>query len=202
MSRKRGRFIAVVLACCLVMVAGAFAPAVAASLVAAVGVVDFGAPSAFIFAFSNAIPPLNAPVQATLSLTGIMTDDGGDGVSMTPSSLATLVEGSLESVFVLGLGSGFSVSDADSDQGTTLAFNISSTVLFAGGAPPYESMEINLAFTGSGGGDIYALTMTYEVVPASGVPEPATFTLVAAGVVALGIRACGARSRRTLRARR
>jgi hypothetical protein len=189
MNRHRGAT-SLLLASCLLVVAGGLAPAESTTISSTHSVVDFGAPSPFGFLFGTPIVPIDAPVQATVSITAGLTDSSGDGVAM--NLLAPhlhLAEGFLETllVAVAGAGSGFSVSDADSDPGELTVFSASATVLYAGGLPPYTFVLLDVSFQGSGGDDAYAITASFEVVPASSsVAEPSTLALIAAGALALG----------------
>jgi hypothetical protein len=154
-------------------------------------VTDFDAPSDFSFSvFTALIPTLDAPVQATLSFTGTMTDFTGNGVSIgLVSPHGSLLEGSLESLLVAAVGAAVSVSDAESDPGEITPFSGSTTVLYSGGLPPYDSIGLDINFHGSGGSDVFFIDAKFEVVPApTGVPEPATFALLGAGALLLAAR--------------
>ena len=175
----------------LVLLAGALfgvGRAEAAFLSAAAAVTDAGDPSPFGFSLSTPIdPPLDAPVQVTLTVTITVTDATGDGASISlVSPHLTVVEASLENVFVVGLGAPVSTIPGSN----TVVTNASTSLIFAGGLPPYDSMELQLNFLGSGGNDIFSIDALLEVEAApAAVPEPTTMSLIGAGALLVALRA-------------
>ena len=150
-----------------------------------------GAPTDFAFTFATPIVGLNAPVLASYSISVVMTDATGDGVSMgVLGSRLGLGEGNLEGLAVLGVGGSVAIADADSDPAEPFAFTASNTVLYSGGLPPYDSMEAFFGFHSSGNGDTYAITGHFEVVEAAtGVPAPAPLALMLGAALVVGAAA-------------
>jgi hypothetical protein len=158
----------------------------------AIGVVDFGAPSTFGFAFSipNALPASPATTVSS-SLVGGLTDTTGNGVSISPVGSATFLMDNYLSDDLTNFVWSVGLKDAHGASGTPGAFYTYGAYTFGpapGPAnPPLTGNFITtLNFTFSGGGDAAALTGFCEINPA---PVPPTLLLLGGGLIGLaGLR--------------
>lgn len=149
-------------------------------ITSALGVLDFGAPSNFNFFWSLPIVPTIGPVTLKLTVGGSCTDNDSNGCNVTPNLASGLfADGLLDgTVFVSG-GSLFSGPGGGSGSFASTIFTVN---LPAG---PYNSLGLDLGFTGSGGGDAISFTLGVEVVNAT--PEPGSLALAALAIGAAGV---------------
>ncbi len=166
------------------------------TIIYAISVLDFGAPSSFAFVFSQPILPTAAPGQVNASLSG-STTDGGDGLGVTVTPLAPpafIPEDSPTdeiAVFSLSTNGGTIFLNAGLDLGPMFLGAAPSDTYgaFAEGpvagpaaAGSYDLMRVDLNFSLSGGQDAFTLNGGAIVV----VPEPGTATLFGLGLLGLG----------------
>ncbi|MCU0987861.1 MAG: hypothetical protein MUC89_23555 [Acetobacteraceae bacterium] len=148
----------------------------------AVSVTDNGTPTNFLVTFGG---PLSlGATNFTYALTGsaTLTDATGDGVSMTAQSLlglptAGLIAGGIDGVGVAVTGSTLTGS------GTTVL----PTASGVGNCVACAVQVLAMAISGSGFGDQYAVTGTFDITEPTSVPAPAPLGLLATGLVLLGL---------------
>ncbi|WP_416336910.1 PEP-CTERM sorting domain-containing protein [Crocosphaera sp. UHCC 0190] len=147
---------------------------------------DFGGPSNFTqtFTFSSFEPTITGLVNFSGSLSGGMTDLAGNGVSITPYNQASTVLIKLYDInnnLISTLGRGDTASGSGLGAAASYGYGPfnSAPSLANCGTAGCGKVEIELSFTGSGGGDSYALTGGYFVEP---VPEPLTILGAGAAV--------------------
>ncbi len=166
------------------------------TIIYAISVLDFGAPSSFSFVFSQPIVPTAAPGVVTASLSG-STTDGGDGLGVTVTPLAPpgfIPEDSPTdeiAVFSLSTSGGIPFLNAGLDLGPmflgaapsdTYGAFAEGPVAGPAGAGSYDTMRVDLNFSLTGGQDAFTLNGGALVV----VPEPGTATLFGLGLLGLG----------------
>jgi hypothetical protein len=163
------------------------------SIAYGLSVVDIGLPSMFGFIFSTPIVPTGTPNVVSASIVGGMTDFAGDGVSLTPVAplLQTASVGAPSTVMGVDVGAG--ASALPGTAGSFYAYGPHAAGPIAGPGPgPWTSLTTTTLFTGSGGGDVYALTGFASIEL---VPEPAMLSLVLlAAPLAMGRRFRGRRA--------
>lgn len=140
-----------------------------------VAVIDFGAPSVFGFTFGTPIVATGSPGTATASFSGSVTDGGSDGVGFIalPPLGGVPTDGAPDEAQVFNLGLPFPLTNPGLDLGPSIA-----AIPLAGGSGamgPYAGsgplpagvwswLQIDLTFSGTGGGDIYTLNGKGEIV--------------------------------------
>jgi hypothetical protein len=155
-------------------------------------VTDFGAPTTFTFSTSMPIAPTGPGTSVNASLSGGLTDNNGNGVTLTPNPANGDPDGDgfIEAqIGQLGLGAipnvnmGVDVGLAETHSGGGPSYTYGSYI--AGPQPGpvgmWNSLGVTLSFTLSGGGDVASLTGFVEVV----VPEPSSIVLGAFGALAI-----------------
>jgi hypothetical protein len=145
-------------------------------------VVDFGAPSAFVFAFFTPIVPTAAPNTVTGSIVGGLTDFTGDGVSLTPTAATAQVSEVSGPATNMGVDVGGAVAFGAANPGSFYNYGAFASGPIPGPGPgPWTSLSAITAFTLSGGGDIAALTGFASIEPVL-VPEPLSLGLLGLGL--------------------
>ncbi len=147
-----------------------------------ISVTDFGAPSSFSFTFTSPIVPTSSPTTVTASLTGGMTDNTGNGISMTPTQAnldgdlflelqtsATGIGGPTTNMGV-DVGTGFSAPAGLPGALHNYLSQVAGPQLGPSGGP-FDVLSSTFAFLGSGDGDIYSMTgfASIETVPEPGM---------------------------------
>lgn len=143
-----------------------------------VAVVDFGAPTTFLFTFTTPIVPTGSPNVVSASLTGSLTDGGRDGVTITPVG---------PKIQTSAVGSPLTAMGVDVSLGEVAG-------PLAGPAGTWNLLQVSAGFTLSGGNDGATLNGFASInegqVP---VPEPASLALLG---LALAAAAAAGRGRR------
>jgi len=134
----------------------------------AIGVVDIGLPSVFGFSIATPIVPTGPPTDVSVGFSASLTDGGDGAISITPVAPGVPVDGDgVPEIHVANdanlpgglindghdLGPGAAFAGAPGDAFVHGPFNESSTI---GG--PWNWMQLNVTFAGSGGNDLYGLT--------------------------------------------
>jgi hypothetical protein len=155
-----------------------------------IGATNFSAsPLAFSFTFSEAIVPAGSST-VTASLAGLLTDNGGDGVTVTAAA------GSNISVYSLSGDGGATFTNMGVDVGSSSAgTQITGTSFYsygpyaAGpqlgpdpGAGVWDTLKANVDFVLSAG-DIAQLSGSGTITPN---PEPGTLLLIGSGLLGAG----------------
>lgn len=157
---------------------------------------DFGAPSSFGFSISSPIVSTPGPTEVIASISGGLNDVTGNGISLAP----TLSDADGDSIGELqvasaglplqnmGVDVGSSVSYGAGPAGALYVYGPYSEPIQPGPSlGPYTTLQLDVGFTLSGGGDIASLTGHAEIAEDGGiVPEPNTLTLGACGLALLG----------------
>jgi hypothetical protein len=154
-------------------------PCSAASVPFALTVVDFGAPTTFIFSFAG--PYVGGPyTTSSLEFSLTLTDGGRDGATATGS-----LDGYVDSVLASTLPFTCAVPFTGAEGGTqTCTGSISE--LFA--APATGDLEARFTFALSGGDDKVEASGIHELTNPDGeVPEPSALALAASGLALLGL---------------
>jgi hypothetical protein len=160
-----------------------------------ISVTDFGAPSSFSFTFTSPIVPTGSPNFVTGSLVGGLTDNTGDGISMTPTQV-DMDSDSLLEMQTSGVIGGGPVTNMGVDTGPVFSappgppgalHNYLASVAgpLLGPSGTWDTLTTTLAFQGSGNGDIYSMTGFSSI---EAVPEPGVMGLVTVAVGMLGRR--------------
>ncbi|MEA5510056.1 PEP-CTERM sorting domain-containing protein [Crocosphaera sp. UHCC 0190] len=162
---------------------------------------DFGGASNFsqTFVFPAFAPDIPGLARFAGSLAGSLFDLTGNGVSITPngqpSTIAiNLYDNNNTIISTLNFGDILAIANADSDPAQSHTYgpfgNTDSPLLVNCAPAGCGRVEIELGFTGSGGGDRYGLVGGFNVVGVEGppvsVPEPGT-TAALVGVGLLGL---------------
>lgn len=165
-----------------------------------IAIVDFGAPSSFAFVFSTPIVPTPGPTLVRSSVSGGLTDQTGDGVSLTPTGTDddgdTVIELQINEAGAplvnMGVDIGGAAVFGPGAAGALYPYGPVSIPFQLGPTPgPYTSLTSTVRFMLSGGGDIAALTGYAEIIT---VPEPSTLALAGFGALALLVARRRARS--------
>jgi hypothetical protein len=160
-----------------------------------IAVTDFGAPTTFSFTFTTPIVPTGNPSIVTGSVSGGLTDATGNGVSITPAVALgdpdgdTIAELQVNEVGVggppvftnMGVDVGSAVSFGPGVPGANYTYGSFAAGPIAGPPGVWTSLQSNISFTLSGGGDIASLTGFASIVP-----EPSSVALAVMGALALG----------------
>lgn len=150
-------------------------------ITAAIGVVDFGEPSSFAVAVAAPLsPPITTAAVGSLTISGSFVDAGGDGGSATPFLSPKIAQATIEGVGVADAGPAVNFATPGDTYGPFSAFyNYDCTLLPDGQC---DSFDLQIAFTGSGGGDSISFTARHEITP---VPIPSTMLLFGTGLIGL-----------------
>jgi hypothetical protein len=161
-----------------------------------IAVIDFGAPSAFGFLFGTPIVPTSSPGTAAASFSGSVTDGNGgvvDFIALPPGG-GVPTDGPPDEAQVFNVGP--VLTNPGLDLGPTILdiplTGGSGTIgPFADSGPLpagiWTTLQIDLNFQGSGGGDIYTLNGRGEITQ-SAVPDLASsLTLLLMGCAAIGL---------------
>ncbi len=158
----------------------------------AIGVTDFGAPSSFTFLLSTPILPTGSPNLVNSSIAGGLTDQGGNGVSLTPQG-ATVQESSVGVPLTsLGVGVGSAFAAGAGSAGANYVYGPDALGPVAGPGPgAWTILQTSVAFTLSGDGDLAALTGYTSIVEGAitPVPEAASGVLLGLGLLGAGLAA-------------
>ena len=131
------------------------------------------------------IVPTGSPNVAKGSVVVGLTDFTGDGVSLTPTAASLQVSAVGLPVTNLGVDVGLAFAAGPGSPGSSYAYGSFASGPIPGPGPgPWTTLRTSANFTLSGGGDIASLTGFASIDPAV-VPEPASFSLIALGAVAL-----------------
>lgn len=155
------------------------------SIAYGIAVLDFGAPSVFGFLFGTPIVATGSPNIVNGSIVGGLTDFTGDGVSLTPTGAFTQTSSVSFPLTGMGVDVGGAFSAPPGAPGALYAYGpFAAGPILGPGPGPWTFMSVSAGFSLSGGGDIASLTGFASVeeggIPT--VPEPATLTLIAAGL--------------------
>ena len=161
-------------------------------------VIDLGSPTAFSFLFSTPIVPTGSPNTVAASVLGTLSDAGGDGVSLTPTS-GLLQIGSLLSPTT---GMGVDVGPAASHPASTAPgpwiypYGLFLAGPLAGPGPgPWTGLSVGVDFALSGGEDRFSVSGEASILEGLRVvPEAGTW--VAGGALGAGALLAHRRSRR------
>ena len=139
-----------------------------------VTVTDFGTPTSFAISLTTTIVPIVGLATSELTISGTLTDAAeGDGVSATPFTSSHIGQATVEGLGVLDAGP--PASTAGSYGPFTQTTNLDSANF--GGS--IEAMDVQISFTGSGGGDVINFSATHTLTPVQtpAIPEPTTFAV-------------------------
>ncbi len=146
------------------------------SIAYAIGIADFGAPSAFAFLFSTPIVPTGSPNAVNASIVGGLTDFTGDGVSITPTGAAVQISSVFGPLTNMGVDVGPAQSNGPGSSGALYSYGAFAAGPIAGPGPgPWTGLQTATSFSLSGGGDLAALTGFAQIVETTIlVPESGT----------------------------
>jgi hypothetical protein len=147
-----------------------------------VSVVDSGDPTNFLVTFSTLLSLGGTAFTYALTGSATLTDGRDDGVSITAQPLLGLltpgvIAGGIDAVGVAVIGS-------------TLTGGGTTDLTPASGAGTCASCALQvlaMGIQGSGNGDQYAVTGTFDVTAATAVPAPAPLGLLLSGLALLGL---------------
>lgn len=147
---------------------------------ASVSVVDNGAPTNFLITFGGSLALGGTAFTYELTGSATLTDATGDGVSLTAQPLlglptAGIIAGGIDAGGVAVIGS-------------TLTGGGTTTLPPASGAGTCASCTLQIlaiGIQGSGNGDQYAVTGTFDITAPTAVPAPAPLGLLAVGLLGL-----------------
>jgi len=160
-----------------------------AAMTYGIAVTDFGAPSAFSFSFSMPITLDPGPTIANASLVGGMTDFTGNGVGVsTTGGFLTLQRSYVAGPNTnLGVDVGGNQSYGAGTAGSLYTYGpVASGPVAGGDLSGFATLNMDLDFLASGGGDVIVLTGFTEITV---IPAPASLAL-------LGVSGLLARRRR------
>ena len=160
-----------------------------AAMAYGIAVTDFGAPSVFSFSFSMPITLDAGPTVANASLVGGMTDFTGNGVGVSTTGGFTTLQSSYVSApnTNIGVDVGGSQSYGAGPAGSHYTYGPQAVGPVAGGdLSGFTTLNMDLRFLASGGGDVIVLTGFTEITV---IPAPASLAL-------LGVSGLLARRRR------
>ncbi|MCB1870309.1 MAG: PEP-CTERM sorting domain-containing protein [Gammaproteobacteria bacterium] len=144
------------------------------SITYGITVVDFGAPTTFLFSFTTPIAPTGSPNLVGASLIGTLTDGGNDGVTIT--STGAKIQSS-------EVGTPFTTMGVDVNIGESAG-------PLVGPIGSWNLLSANVGFMLSGGGDSASLSGTASInegqLPDDTVPEPTTLVLMGLGLAGIG----------------
>jgi hypothetical protein len=160
------------------------------SILYAIGVVDFGAPSVFGFSFTTPIIFSAVPNLVDASVSGGLTDATGNGVTITPTLTNDDLDLFLE-LQVAELSTGGPYVNMGVDVGPTVSGGPGASgalytygAFLAGPQPgpigAWSSLRVRVGFSLTGGNDAAALTGFAQIVP-----EPSSMALAGIGAAAL-----------------
>jgi hypothetical protein len=153
------------------------------SIAYAIGVTDFGAPSAFGFVFGTPIVATGAPNVVSASIVGGLTDFTGDGVSITPTGPLLQVSDVGFPITNMGVDVGPAAAFGPGPAGALYPYGAFASGPIGGPGPgPWTFLTTSTFFMLSGGGDLAALTGFASIEM---VPEPSTFALSALACLGL-----------------
>lgn len=146
-----------------------------------IAVTDFGAPSSFAFMFSTPIVPTGSPNVVFGSIVGGVTDNTGDGASITPTAGLNIMineVGTGAPIANMGVDVGPAQVYAAGPAGALHNYGSFSTPTIAGPLGIWTSLHSTVSFNLSGNGDIAVLTGYASIEE---VPAPGAATLLALG---------------------
>jgi hypothetical protein len=150
-------------------------------MTAALAFTDIGAPSSFTVGMAAPlIPPITTVAVGSLSISGSFADGAADGGSATPFATSLIAQATIEGTAVANAGPAavFS-SPADVYGPHTVNYNFDCTTL---GDGQCDSFDLQVSFTGSGGGDAFSFTARHEINP---VPVPPAVWLFGSGLLGM-----------------
>jgi hypothetical protein len=151
------------------------------SVDAQVGITDFDTPTTFILTFTKPTGPLVGIFESVLTITGILTDGGRDGVSASPFSGVGIAQALIEDTDVIDIG------PASFTAGAYGPYTLSTLIDAADFGGSIDNFGLRISFSASGGDDQYSFSASHVIQAVSGgVPAPATLALLGLGLAFLG----------------